>query len=73
MPIYEYRCERCQDEFEQLVFASDTPACPACGATELKKLMSAHAVGKSQASAAPAAGGCGSCEFGAGSGRCGMS
>jgi len=74
MPIYEYRCERCQHEFEELVYASDTPRCPACEATNLQKLMSTHAVGRSKSGAAPApapaAGGCGSCELG-GSRGCG--
>jgi putative FmdB family regulatory protein len=75
MPIYEYRCESCQHEFEELVFARDTPKCPSCAATKLQKLMSTPTVGKSKgaASAAPAEGGCGSCEYGGGPRGCGMS
>ena len=34
MPIYEYRCAACSEEFEELVSVSATasPPCPACGA-----------------------------------------
>lgn len=42
MPIYEYRCGSCGHEFEQMVKMSDpAPACPKCGAGEVKKLVSA--------------------------------
>ena len=43
MPIYEYRCEKCQEEFERLVFAGDTDEviCPKCGSAEVNRLMSA--------------------------------
>lgn len=73
MPIYEYRCQTCEEEFEELVSPGETPACPECGTTKLEKLMSAHSVGNSAAKAAPAQGACGSCEYADGPGRCGMS
>lgn len=42
MPIYEYRCETCAHKFEQMVKMSDPiPPCPACGATNARKLVSA--------------------------------
>ena len=44
MPIYEYRCERCEERFEQLVYLrSDQPpvTCPLCGAQEVRKQISA--------------------------------
>ena len=28
MPIYEYICDNCNNEFEALVFGGDTPECP---------------------------------------------
>ena len=32
MPIYEYRCETCDERFEELVRRpDDTVACPQCG------------------------------------------
>ena len=45
MPIYEYKCERCDHQFEILQKISDKPAstCPACNADSLRKLMSAAA------------------------------
>lgn len=40
MPLHSYRCTACGDEFESLVRASETPACPSCGATALTRLIS---------------------------------
>ena len=40
MPIYEYRCQQCEHEFETLVRKGDTPACAACGSAELERVMS---------------------------------
>ncbi|QGU32388.1 FmdB family zinc ribbon protein [Thermochromatium tepidum] len=43
MPIYEYRCEHCDHELEQMQKISDPPLtdCPACGRPTLKKRISA--------------------------------
>jgi putative FmdB family regulatory protein len=41
MPIYEYVCCACGKEFETLVFGSETPDCPACNHTDVRRLMSA--------------------------------
>jgi putative FmdB family regulatory protein len=45
VPIYEYRCETCDERFEELVSASATepPPCPACGAKNAKRLFSLFA------------------------------
>ncbi len=40
MPIFEYRCEACGKEFEELVFGNQDVPCPACGSTQTGKLMS---------------------------------
>ncbi len=40
MPIYEYHCPKCHKDFEELVFGSDVPACPACGGNACERLMS---------------------------------
>lgn len=40
MPIYEYSCEKCHREFEELVFGEAVPICPHCGSRETHKLMS---------------------------------
>ena len=40
MPIYEYRCNECDVEFERIQKASDdNPTCPLCGSA-VTKLMS---------------------------------
>ena len=43
MPIYAYACKACGHELDALQKISDAPLvdCPACGAPELKKLLSA--------------------------------
>ncbi len=45
MPFYEYQCGACQHRLEALQKFSDDPLveCPACGAAELQRLMSAPA------------------------------
>ncbi|MDX1579040.1 MAG: zinc ribbon domain-containing protein [Gemmatimonadota bacterium] len=40
MPIYEYRCEACEHEFELLVRKDTRPACPACESESLERLLS---------------------------------
>jgi len=45
MPIYEYRCSKCANEFELLVLrASPVPACPSCESQDIERLLSAFAV-----------------------------
>ena len=79
MPIFEYQCAACGNEFEALVRASSpATACPSCHGTELKKKLStfaAHsrtAFGAVSSSAAldtlPAA--CGTCGNPGGPGAC---
>jgi putative FmdB family regulatory protein len=45
MPIYEYRCENCGHELEQIQKISDPPLtdCPECGQPTLRKQISAAA------------------------------
>lgn len=42
MPIYEFHCENCGNDFEKLVFSSKdkTVVCPGCGAKKIKRLLS---------------------------------
>ncbi len=50
MPIHDFRCSRCGQQFELLVRSSTTPACPHCASTSLDKLVSLTAPqGTSQA------------------------
>ncbi|MDD6181019.1 MAG: zinc ribbon domain-containing protein [Desulfovibrionaceae bacterium] len=70
MPIYEYQCEKCQQVFEELVYGDETPACPACGAAETRKLMSccahqgAGGHAESSCSSSSSGGGCAGCSGG---------
>jgi putative FmdB family regulatory protein len=42
MPLYEYICRACKNEFEALVRSQDpAPACPACKSADLERLHSA--------------------------------
>ncbi len=53
MPIFEYVCEDCEKTFETLVLdTGETVVCPGCESARLRRLISAHAVGR--ADAAPA-------------------
>jgi putative FmdB family regulatory protein len=65
MPIYEYKCAKCEHQFEQLVKSMDTSAavvCPQCGGKKVEKLLSVFAARQGQPAPSPAAGpGCGSC------------
>ena len=44
MPLYEYRCRGCDDEFEQLVLHDSTPRCPSCQSTDLERMLSSFGV-----------------------------
>jgi putative FmdB family regulatory protein len=39
MPIYEYKCEECDNNFEKLVYGSQEVCCPKCGGP-VHRLMS---------------------------------
>ena len=40
MPIYEYECIRCGQLFERVMkIGEEEPACPACGAREVRKVV----------------------------------
>ena len=45
MPIYEYSCRACQNEFETVVLPTGgPPVCPACGSADLERKVSAFSV-----------------------------
>lgn len=45
MPLYEYACRKCSQDFEELVFGRDEEVCcPACGSAKVKRKLSAFAV-----------------------------
>jgi len=54
MPIYEYKCKNCDNEFEMIRSANDDDRdveCPECGKKKAEKVMSVFA----------GSGGCSSC------------
>jgi putative FmdB family regulatory protein len=41
MPIYEYHCRQCANEFELLILkTTPVPACPSCRSQDLEQLIS---------------------------------
>ena len=77
MPIFEFVCKRCKNQFEELVFGQDEEAvCPSCGSTKTQKLMSccraktgsepggAEDAPAAQAAPARSGGGCSGCSGG---------
>jgi putative FmdB family regulatory protein len=66
MPIYEFTCTKCKNQFEYLVFGGDKDiACPDCKGKKVKRLMSAcrHKSGGrgDYTPASSSGGGCASC------------
>lgn len=70
MPIYEYICEADGCEFEHLTQGSQTPTCPQCGGTQLRKKFSTFAAKSTGSEPVPASGGC--CPCGQLPGSCGL-
>jgi putative FmdB family regulatory protein len=73
MPIFEYVCRGCGNEFEALVRSDTIAECPSCHSTELKKMLSVFATAPSDTQAAPEpAGPCASCGNLRGPGACAL-
>ena len=67
MPIFEFRCKKCNTTFEELLRSSDSSnvTCPNCGGSEIKRLISTFACtgngGSCSRTGIAGSGGCGSC------------
>ena len=68
MPIYSYKCLDCDEKFEifqKTISELSDGKCPKCESSDVRKLMSAHSVGKtgSKAQSPPCqtGGDCSSC------------
>ena len=72
MPLFEYICRTCRQQFETLVTASRPASCPTCQGTALEKQHSVFAVASrsSAGPALPAGGPCGACGDPRGPGSC---
>lgn len=71
MPIYEYKCDACGNQFEKLVRASSpSVACPSCGGAKVEQQYSTFAA---QMAASKSGGACAPMPSGGcGAGACGM-
>jgi len=73
MRLYDFHCDACGEDFEELVREVSDARCPSCASASVTKELSAFAVGGSPKDAAPA--GCNVMACGAGAcgrGGCGM-
>jgi len=63
MPIFEYHCRNCQDDFEQIVLNTKTKVkCPHCASSKVNKKVSTFSFKSgSKFVAASNAGGCSGC------------
>ncbi len=62
MPIFEYQCDQCENEFEKLVLnTSEKIACPKCKAKKVHRIMSAFAFSVGGKFKSTAGSSCGSC------------
>ena len=52
MPIYEYACRACHQEFELIVLKDTVIACPSCQGQDLERLLSGFAVNTAEMSQA---------------------
>ena len=43
MPLYDFRCDACEADFEAHVAVGDIPPCPVCGAETVSRRYSAPA------------------------------
>ncbi len=67
MPLYEYKCGKCGEVFEQLVSPGKKDAkvqCPKCNSKTTKRQFSCFAIGSSNAGGSSASCPTGTCPFG---------
>lgn len=70
MPIYEFVCNKCSSDFEELVFKRDEKVpCPSCGSEKVERKMSVFAFSSGDSFRSTGSGdSCGSCSKGSCSG-----
>lgn len=52
MPLYEFECKQCDQQFEFLQRAEQTPICPKCESPKVEKLLSMTASPKTSGESA---------------------
>jgi putative FmdB family regulatory protein len=43
VPLYDFRCRKCGEEFEELAPPGQSPPCPACGSPDVGRVYHAFA------------------------------
>lgn len=56
MPLYEFHCKKCEQDFELLMGSNDKPKCPDCGNPRVEKLFSVPAAHSGASGELPMAG-----------------
>jgi len=64
MPIYEYICNQCKEEFEKLVFGNKSVECPKCQSGDITKKFSVFGMSGVEKPHAGTSSGCTSCSKG---------
>lgn len=65
MPIYEYKCNKCKEDFELLIYSGEEPVCPKCGSKDLTRKISKVSFKSSSAEESSSGGSsCSSCSSG---------
>jgi len=62
MPIYEYKCETCGSDYEQMRKMSEADSdseCPSCHSAKVNRRLSSFATSSGTPDRAPSGGGCG--------------
>jgi putative FmdB family regulatory protein len=62
MPIYEYHCNQCEQEFEKLVLkTSEKITCPKCNSKKVNRMMSTFAFSSGGKFKSTGSSSCGTC------------
>lgn len=64
MPIYEFICKNCKEEFELLVYSKEEEVCPKCGSKNLTKKISKVIFKSAKESGGSSSSSCSSCSSG---------
>ena len=56
MPLYEYECEKCDHQFEMLVFTGDKVECPECTSPKVTQRLSGSSLPVSSCGEGPPCG-----------------
>lgn len=73
MPMYEYKCSKCNHQFEKLaksMSSTDAVECPKCGSKKTDRALSVFAVSSQSGSQSAGSGEC--CPCGKNRGACSM-